>query len=34
MVFPFWASAWFSGSQVVSYISSVTAAVQAMVPWF
>lgn len=34
LMFPTWVSGWFSGSQVVSYINSVTAAVQAMVPWF
>lgn len=33
LMFPTWVGGWFNGSQIVSYINSVTAAIQAMVPW-
>jgi len=33
LMFPAWAGSWFSASQVVSYISGVTSAIGAMIPW-
>ncbi|MFA6131659.1 MAG: CvpA family protein [Patescibacteria group bacterium] len=33
LMFPTLIGGWFSGSQVVSYINSVTSAIQTMIPW-
>ena len=33
IMFPSWATAWFSGSQIVSYVTGVTTTLHSMVPW-
>lgn len=33
LIFPSWASAWFTDSQIVNYINNVTATLRSMIPW-